>query len=150
MLKVARRRLPTTRFVRGDALDLPCSDRSFERVFTGHFYGHLQKPERERFLAEARRVAPELVVVDAAVRPDQPRVVPRQARILSDGSHWEVYKRYFSGAELAAELGGGDILYEGRWFLVVTSFAVIGGARGPACPSGQVSRRPVRNRSAST
>src|SRR5437763_341746 len=80
-----------------------------------------------------------IVVVDAAVRPDQPRVVPRQARILSDGSHWEVYKRYFSGAELAAELGGGDILYEGRWFLVVTSFAAIGGASGPACPSGQVS-----------
>ena len=33
---------------------------------TGHFYGHLEEAERVRFLAEARRVAAELVVIDSA------------------------------------------------------------------------------------
>ena len=47
------------------------SDGTFERVFTSHFYGHLEEHERVRFLAEARRVAPELVVVDAALREDR-------------------------------------------------------------------------------
>jgi hypothetical protein len=30
-----------------------------------------------------------------------------------------VLKRYFTGESLVAELGGGDILYSGPWFLVV-------------------------------
>jgi ubiquinone/menaquinone biosynthesis C-methylase UbiE len=121
MLGAARERLPEARFVRGDALDLPFPDRSFERVFTGHFYGHLEEPDRVRFLAEARRVAPELVVVDAAVRPDRREVEPRQERILRDGSRWEVYKRYFRAPELARELGGGEVLHEGHWFVAVIS-----------------------------
>ncbi len=71
-----------------------------------------------RFLAEARRVAPELVVVDAAVRPDRDRA-GTQERILNDGTRWEVYKRYFEPDELAAELGGGETLFAGRWFVAV-------------------------------
>jgi ubiquinone/menaquinone biosynthesis C-methylase UbiE len=54
-------------FVRGDAFWLPFPDSSFERVLTGHFYGHLEAPERQAFLAEARRVARELVIVDSAL-----------------------------------------------------------------------------------
>ena len=69
MLEVAAARLPAAELVLADALPLPFADGSFERVFTGHFYGHLEEDERVRFLEEARRVAPELVVVDAAVRP---------------------------------------------------------------------------------
>jgi hypothetical protein len=42
-----------------------------------------------------------------------------QQRILNDGSEWEVYKRFFTGPGLAEELGGGDVLHEGRWFVVV-------------------------------
>lgn len=121
MLAIARDRMPDARFVRGDGLDLPFPDRSFERVFTGHFYGHLEEGDRRRFVAEARRVAAELVVVDAAVRSDQHTLEPRQQRVLNDGSRWEVYKRYFSGEGLVDELGGGDVLYEGRWFVVVRS-----------------------------
>jgi hypothetical protein len=30
-----------------------------------------------------------------------------------------VFKRVFTGDLLAAELGGGDVLHEGRWFVVV-------------------------------
>jgi hypothetical protein len=71
-------------------------------------------------LAEARRVAPELVVVDAAIRPDRQRVEWEQ-RGLSDGSRFEVYKRYFTAAELADELATRTVLLENRWFVAVAS-----------------------------
>jgi demethylmenaquinone methyltransferase/2-methoxy-6-polyprenyl-1,4-benzoquinol methylase len=120
MLEEARRQAPGATFVQGDALELPFEDASFGRVFTGHFYGHLEGADRERFLAEARRLAPELVVVDSALRED---VEPeeQQERILNDGSRWEVYKRYFEPDALAAELGGGETLFAGRWFVAVRS-----------------------------
>ena len=120
MLAIARERMPTARFVWGDGLDLPFADGSFERVFTGHFYGHLEEPERERFLTEARRVAPQLLVIDSARRPDR-QAEEVQLRTLNDGSEFEVFKRYFTGASLAEELGGGSVLYEGPWFVVVES-----------------------------
>jgi demethylmenaquinone methyltransferase/2-methoxy-6-polyprenyl-1,4-benzoquinol methylase len=120
MIEIASARLPSARFVRADALPLPFADRSFERVFTGHFYGHLTEEERVRFLDEARRVAGELVVVDAALRPDH---APEewQERVLNDGSRHEVYKRYFSAGGLAGELGGGEVLHAGPWFVAVCS-----------------------------
>jgi ubiquinone/menaquinone biosynthesis C-methylase UbiE len=120
MLEVAATRLPGADLVLADAPPLPFPDNSFDRVFTGHFYGHLEEPERLLFLDEARRVAPELVVVDAAIRPDRQHE-ERQERILNDGSRWEVYKRYFSPDELAAELGGGETLFAGRWFVATRS-----------------------------
>ncbi len=118
MLDEARRQASGATFVLGDALELPFADRSFERVFTGHFYGHLDEAERDRFLREARRVAPELVVGDTATQPDTP---PEhwQERVLNDGSRWKVYKRYFDPEALARELGGGRVLHAGRWFVVV-------------------------------
>jgi ubiquinone/menaquinone biosynthesis C-methylase UbiE len=120
MLDEARRQAPNAEFVQGDALDLPFEDGSFGRVFTGHFYGHLDGADRARFLADARRLAPELVIVDSALRED---VEPeeRQERILNDGSRWEVYKRYFEPDALAEELGGGETLHAGRWFVAVRS-----------------------------
>jgi ubiquinone/menaquinone biosynthesis C-methylase UbiE len=120
MLDEARRQARDAEFVQGDALDLPFEDGSFGRVFTGHFYGHLEGAERERFLADARRLAPELVVVDSALRDDV-EPVERQERILNDGSRWEVYKRYFEPDALAEELGGGETLHAGRWFVAVRS-----------------------------
>jgi ubiquinone/menaquinone biosynthesis C-methylase UbiE len=120
MLAIAAERVPAGEFVQGDALALPFEEGSFDRVFAGHFYGHLEPGVREAFLLEARRVAPELVVVDSAVRADR-QEEEQQERVLNDGSRWEVYKRYFTGAGLAAELGGGELLHEGRWFLVVRS-----------------------------
>ena len=91
-------------------------------MFTGHFYGHLEGLEREAFLAEARRVARELVIVDSAVRPDHERE-ERQERILNDGSRFEVYKRYFDAEELAHELGGGTVLHASDWFVMVATGA---------------------------
>jgi ubiquinone/menaquinone biosynthesis C-methylase UbiE len=120
MLAEARESAPRAELVQGDALELPFPDGAFERVFTGHFYGHLLPGERERFLAEARRVAPELVVADTALRDG---VLPEQweERPLKDGSRHRVYKRFFDPDVLAAELGGGETLYAGRWFVVVRS-----------------------------
>jgi demethylmenaquinone methyltransferase/2-methoxy-6-polyprenyl-1,4-benzoquinol methylase len=119
MLQEARGRLAGP-LVNADALALPFANASFERIFTGHFYGHLDRGSREVFLAEAGRVARELVVLDAALRrgvePDQV-----QERILKDGSTHRVYKRFLAPDQLIAELGGGDVLCAGRWFVLVRS-----------------------------
>jgi ubiquinone/menaquinone biosynthesis C-methylase UbiE len=118
MLAIAQERVPEGEFLVADALDLPFDDLSFNRLFTGHFYGHLEEDERVRFLDEARRVARELVIVDSSVQ-HSPVDEEFQPRLLKDGSRWEVYKRYFSGPGLAEELGGGETLFEGHWFIVV-------------------------------
>jgi len=60
-------------------------------------YGHLLADERERFLAEARRVARELVVLDAALAPGG----------APDG--------------LLEELGGGRVLHSDDWFVMVAA-----------------------------
>jgi ubiquinone/menaquinone biosynthesis C-methylase UbiE len=118
MLEEARRRAPHATFVQGDALALPVPNQSFDRVFTAHFYGHLDDPDRRRFLDEAHRVAQELVVVDSS-RESSEDDEAHQERVLNDGSRWEVYKRWFTPEGLAAELGGGETLFAGRWFVAV-------------------------------
>jgi demethylmenaquinone methyltransferase/2-methoxy-6-polyprenyl-1,4-benzoquinol methylase len=119
MLDVAREQVThAVDFVQGDALELPFADGSFDRVFTGHFYGHLEGGDRERFLEEARRVAGEIVVVDAGPQLHGPRE-ERQERELKDGSRWEVYKRFFAAEGLAEELGRGETLFAGDWFVAV-------------------------------
>jgi ubiquinone/menaquinone biosynthesis C-methylase UbiE len=120
MLAIAQERVPAGEFLVADALELPFEEGSFDRLFTGHFYGHLEGADRRRFLQEARRVARELVVVDSSVQ-HSPVDEEYQPRVLRDGSRWEVYKRYFTGAGLAAELGGGEAVFEGHWFVVVRS-----------------------------
>jgi demethylmenaquinone methyltransferase/2-methoxy-6-polyprenyl-1,4-benzoquinol methylase len=120
MLAEARRRLPGAHLVRGDALALPFHDARFDRLFAGHFYGHLQPADRATFLAEARATAGELVVVDAGPRGGEPRE-EWQTRVLSDGSKHSVYKRFFSGPSLATELGAARVLHDGVWFVAVAS-----------------------------
>jgi ubiquinone/menaquinone biosynthesis C-methylase UbiE len=117
MLEVARVQAPSAQFKQGDALSTPFEDGAFDRVFTSYFYCHLEEEERERFLAEARRVAPELVVV-ASIRGGGDDSERWEERRLKDGSRWSVYKRVFEGPDLAAELGG-EILFKGSWFVVV-------------------------------
>jgi ubiquinone/menaquinone biosynthesis C-methylase UbiE len=120
MVRIAAERLPGGRVVRGDAVPLPFADDGFDRVFTGSFYGHLLDGERQRFVAEARRVAGELVVLDAALREGG---VPEewQERKLNDGSRHRVYKRFFTPDGLLEELGGGRVLHAGDWFVMVAS-----------------------------
>jgi demethylmenaquinone methyltransferase/2-methoxy-6-polyprenyl-1,4-benzoquinol methylase len=120
MLEIAGERVPQATTFKGDALELPFEDSSFERLFTAHFYGHLEQAERLAFLAETRRVARELVVVDAAVRPDHERE-EWQTRVLNEGSSFSVFKRYFDASQLADELGGGRVLHQSPWFVMVAS-----------------------------
>lgn len=120
MVRVAADRVPHARVLEGDAVPLPFADGAFDRVFTGHFYGHLLPGEREAFLAEARRVARGLLIVDSALRED---VDPQewQERVLDDGSSHRVYKRFFTGEGLVDELEGGEVLHAGRWFVAVAA-----------------------------
>ena len=115
-----------------DPLDLPFADRAFDRVITGHFYGHLPPDERHAFLAEARRLAGELIVIDSAWRPG---IEPDQwqERVLNDGSRHRVCKRYLSGQQVAAELGGQTLL-DGTWF----------SAAQVRWPRSQIITRPAR------
>lgn len=116
MVTLTQSRLPAGGAMVGDALDLPFADNSFDRILTGHFYGHLPADEREAFLTEAQRVAGELVVIDAALRPD---LEPEQwqERVLNDGSRHQVFKRYFQAQQLAEEIGG-QVLQDDAWFVV--------------------------------
>jgi len=44
-----------------------------------------------------------------------------QERELNDGSRHRVYKRWFTADGLAAELGGGETVHAGPWFVAVRS-----------------------------
>ena len=120
MVEIAQERIPHATFLQGDALELPFADAEFDRLFTSYFYCHLEEDERIRFLGEARRVAAELVLVGTPWREGE---LQRryEERVLNDGSRWQVYKRVFVPEELLEELGGGDVLHRGRYFLVVRS-----------------------------
>jgi ubiquinone/menaquinone biosynthesis C-methylase UbiE len=119
MLEVAREQVPGATFVEGDALELPFEDGEFERLFTSYFYCHLEEPERERFLAEARRVADELVIVGSHAAPGE-ELQRWETRELNDGTEWRVYKRVFVPDDLAAEIGG-SVLHQSRYFVMVAA-----------------------------
>lgn len=123
MVARAQARLPQGVVVQGDALALPFAAGAFERVVAGHFYGHLDAGERERFLGEAARVAPELVVVDSPLRPGVERE-GWQERALNDGSRHRVFKRHLAPEQLAAELAG-EVLFSGTWFVVARGSRIV-------------------------
>lgn len=120
MLRLASERAPAARLIRGDGLALPFADGTFDRVIAAHFYGHLLDEERRRFLEEARRLAPQLVIVDSAVQPGYP-VELWEDRTLEDGSRYTIWKRYFTPATLLSELPDGRVLFDGQSFVAVVS-----------------------------
>lgn len=120
MLEVARRRVPWVEFVRGDAFRMPFAERSFERVFASFFYGLLPHEDRGRFLEEARRVGDELILVEPTPEwAPSGRPEGWEERRLSDGSRYEIYRRYFTADAFAEELGG-RILFAGRWMVMAS------------------------------
>jgi SAM-dependent methyltransferase len=120
MLEVARGRVPWAELVRVDAFRMPFADDSFDRVFASFFYGLLPLEDRGRFLEEARRVGDELILVEPT-----PEWVPSgraegwEERGLSDGSRYEIYRRYFTANTFADELDG-RLLFAGRWMVMAT------------------------------
>jgi len=103
--------------IRADACRLPFPDQAFERVVATHVYGLLPEPERRSFLAEAHRVADELIVLDAG-RPIGVASEQIQVRTLAGGERFEIFRRHFDAEELAHELGGTPI-FAGRFYVLV-------------------------------
>ena len=116
MVEIAAARLPNARVLQGDVAPLPFDDGEFDRVFTSHFLHHLSPERRAAFIAETRRVGRELVVVE-----DVPPAEESHERVLSDGSRHRTHRHSFTAAELITELGAGQVLHEGRWFVVVAA-----------------------------
>ena len=116
-LRVLLASSPTIPAVRADACHLPFPARALERVLATHIYGLLRKPERGSFLAEAHRVADELLVLDAS-RPMGVAAEQTQRRTLSGGERFEIYRRHFDAEELAQELTGQPV-FAGRFYVLV-------------------------------
>jgi ubiquinone/menaquinone biosynthesis C-methylase UbiE len=116
MVEIAAARMPHARVLQGDVAPLPFGDGEFDRIFTSHFLHHLPPERRAAFIAEARRVGRELVVVEDVRRADE-----SHERARGDGEPHRMHRHSFTAAELVAELSGGHMLHEGRWFMVVTA-----------------------------
>jgi SAM-dependent methyltransferase len=132
MLEIARKRAPQIEFIRGDATSLPFADGSFGRVFASVLCTHLEPTARAQFIAEARRTAREIVILETslAVLADDPAGSPPvdrgeavriQTRVAPDGSRYSVYKRWLSAQRLCSDLGGGEVLHDGHYFVIVSS-----------------------------
>ena len=106
MLGIARERIPGGDVVQGDALAPPFPDGAFERVATGHFYGHLEEPECARFIAQARPARARAAGDHSARRGDVPAERMDQ-RVLNDGSRHEVFKRWFDPPSSSRSWGAG-------------------------------------------
>lgn len=118
MLELARARVPDGEFVQADVPPLPFADAEFDLAFTSGVYCHFDTAEtRAGFVAETLRVARELVVLDQVWRPGVERE-SWELRPLLDGSAYRVFKRYFAGAELAAELAG-ELVFASPEFVAV-------------------------------
>ena len=115
----------TRRFVQGDGLALPFEDDSFDRVLTGHFYGHLDDRQRRAFLAEATTRAPE----SSSSSTRRARTHPCRRSGRSGSCTTARPGRSTSGTSTptscSSEIGGvGDVLLAGDWFVVVRSSLV--------------------------
>jgi ubiquinone/menaquinone biosynthesis C-methylase UbiE len=110
MLAIAGTRRPDAVFVLAEVPPLPFPSDSFDRVFSSHVYSHVaDEAVRKHFVAEAFRVARELVLVEQAPVPGRP-AESWETRPLSDGSEHQVFKRYLTAAALADEIGGEIVL----------------------------------------
>jgi SAM-dependent methyltransferase len=120
-LDVLRTVAPGVPVVQADATALPVPGHAFDRFFSAHLYGLLLPDERERFLAEAHRVASEVVILDAG-RPQGVSAEEWQERTLPEGGRYRVFRRHFDADALAAEVGGA-VLFGGQFYVLVGTAA---------------------------
>ncbi|MBT2408824.1 hypothetical protein [Streptomyces sp. ISL-21] len=90
---------------------LPFTTGAFDRLLTANFYGLLRPDERAVFLAEARPISGELIVVDLRSDSD---VHEEKRELRTVGSaRYSIFRRRFTPQSLRRELGD-EVLYEGR------------------------------------
>ena len=123
-LDVLRTVAPQVPVIQADATALPVPAHAFDRFFSAHLYGLLLPSEREPFLAEAHRVASEVVILDAG-RPPGVSAEEWQERALPGGGRYRVFRRHFDADALAAEVGG-VVLFAGQFYVLVGTAAVPG------------------------
>ncbi len=116
VLRQLGRRLPRVPLLRADAMRLPVADNSIGRVFISHLYGLLLADEAAELLAEVRRVANEMVILDSG-RPPGIELEGWQTRSLPDGTNYPIFRRHFDAETLADEISG-DPLFSGRFFVM--------------------------------
>ena len=116
-LDVLRTEAPGVPVIQADATLLPVGSHAVDRCFSAHLYGLLLPGERESFLAEAHRVASEVVILDAG-RPQGVSDEEWQERTLPGGDRYRVFRRHFDADALAAEVGG-VVLFAGQFYVLV-------------------------------
>jgi ubiquinone/menaquinone biosynthesis C-methylase UbiE len=119
MLAVAHRRVPTAAFVQAIVPSLPFAASSFDLILAAHLFSHLEPQVRSAFVTEARRVARKLMIVEihGGEGLGTDGLVERR---LTDGSRFRIRKSSFTPQGLIDEAGGGTIVFDGAWFVVVT------------------------------
>jgi hypothetical protein len=55
---------------------------------------------------------------------DHGQVERIQTRVAPDGSRHTVYKRWLTAERMCSELGGGEVLHDGHYFMIVRSRSV--------------------------
>ncbi|MGI5479425.1 class I SAM-dependent methyltransferase [Streptomyces lavendofoliae] len=116
MLGLTHARVPRAQLVRALFPPLPFATGSLDRIVTGNFYGLLRPPERAAFLAEARRTARELIVID--LRSDGDLHEEKTELRTVEGNSYPIFRRRFTPESLSIELDG-ELIYRGRHFLAV-------------------------------
>ncbi|HEY8546658.1 MAG TPA: class I SAM-dependent methyltransferase [Acidimicrobiales bacterium] len=136
MLQLARQRIPELPLVQARVPLIPFATGAFDQLVTANFYGLLRPAERLAFLAEASRLARELIVID--LRSDTDEVSERIETRRVDGSTYGIFRRRFTPEALQAELDA-EVLYPGELFLAVRKKLTVSGngsSNGHGSPNG--------------
>lgn len=121
-----------TTFMKSDALEVKFEDSSFDSVLVGFFLSHVTDSQIDLFFNRLRNVLKpggRVLILDSnwtryrGSRPKEGTTV----RTLNDGRQYEIYKRYFEGADFdrmsdACEMYF-SVQYEGKLYLGVTGTA---------------------------
>ena len=120
MVEIAAARMPGARVLQGDATRCRSATTSLTASSPAISSTTSRRNQRTAFIADARRVGRELVVVEDLRRADAP-AEEWEERAPDDASGQRLHRHSFTAAELVGELGAGRVLHEGRWFVVVAS-----------------------------
>jgi len=112
-------RCPQLPRLRADSMHLPVADNSIGRAFISHLYGLLLPDESAELLAEVRRAASEMVILDSG-RPPGTEREGWQTRSLPDGSSYPIFRRHLDAETLADEIRG-DPLFNGQYFVLASA-----------------------------